>query len=354
MTDWNAQHSTVEAATSGLDMTMPGTDFNGGSQYWGSKLTQAVSSGQVPQSRLDDMVRRVLAAWYLLGQDSGYPATNLKANVLGTHKTNIRATARDGIVLLNNEGDILPLKKPGKLGLVGSAAVANPQGINSCTDQGCNTGALGMGWGSGTASYPYFSAPADAIKTRAQADGTQISLSSSDSTSSVSSVVDGADAAIVFITSDSGEGYITVEDNAGDRNNLDPWHNGNELVKAVAAASDNVIVVVHSVGPVILETILAQPNVKAIVWAGLPSQENGNALVDVLYGDANPSGKLPYTIAKSAADYGIKTSQGNDDFKEGLYVDYRKFDKEGIAPRYEFGYGLCKLARNASFRRKGP
>ncbi|KAI1643127.1 glycoside hydrolase family 3 protein [Daldinia loculata] len=340
MTDWNAQHSTVEAATSGLDMTMPGTDFNGGSQYWGSKLTQAVSSGQVPQSRLDDMVRRVLAAWYLLGQDSGYPATNLKANVLGTHKTNIRATARDGIVLLNNEGDILPLKKPGKLGLVGSAAVANPQGINSCTDQGCNTGALGMGWGSGTASYPYFSAPADAIKTRAQADGTQISLSSSDSTSSVSSVVDGADAAIVFITSDSGEGYITVEDNAGDRNNLDPWHNGNELVKAVAAASDNVIVVVHSVGPVILETILAQPNVKAIVWAGLPSQENGNALVDVLYGDANPSGKLPYTIAKSAADYGIKTSQGNDDFKEGLYVDYRKFDKEGIAPRYEFGYGL--------------
>ncbi|KAI2774478.1 glycoside hydrolase family 3 protein [Daldinia loculata] len=340
MTDWNAQHSTVEAATSGLDMTMPGTDFNGGSQYWGSKLTQAVSSGQVPQSRLDDMVRRVLAAWYLLGQDSGYPATNLKANVLGTHKTNIRATARDGIVLLKNEGDILPLKKPGKLGLVGSAAVANPQGINSCTDQGCNTGALGMGWGSGTASYPYFSAPADAIKTRAQADGTQISLSSSDSTSSVSSVVDGADAAIVFITSDSGEGYITVEGNAGDRNNLDPWHNGNELVKAVAAASDNVIVVVHSVGPVILETILAQPNVKAIVWAGLPSQENGNALVDVLYGDANPSGKLPYTIAKSAADYGIKTSQGNDDFKEGLYVDYRKFDKEGIAPRYEFGYGL--------------
>ncbi|KAI0134794.1 glycoside hydrolase family 3 protein [Daldinia grandis] len=340
MTDWNAQHSTVEAATSGLDMTMPGTDFNGGSQYWGSKLSQAVSSGQVPQSRLDDMVRRILAAWYLLGQDGGYPATNLKANVQGTHKTNIRATARDGIVLLKNEGGILPLKKPGKLGLVGSAAVTNPQGINSCTDQGCNTGALGMGWGSGTAAYPYFSAPADAIKTRAQADGTQISLSSSDSTSSVRSAVDGADAAIVFITSDSGEGYITVENHAGDRNNLDPWHNGNELVKAVAAASDNVIVVVHSVGPVILETILAQPNVKAIVWAGLPSQENGNALVDVLYGDTNPSGKLPYTIAKSATDYGTSTSQGSDDFKEGLYVDYRRFDKEGISPRYEFGFGL--------------
>ncbi|KAK6953717.1 glycoside hydrolase 3 [Daldinia eschscholtzii] len=341
MTDWNAQHSTVESATSGLDMTMPGTDFNGGSQYWGSKLTQAVSSGQVPQSRLDDMVRRILAAWYLLGQDSGYPAINLKANVQGTHKTNIRATARDGIVLLKNEGNILPLKKPKKLGLVGSAAVANPQGINSCTDQGCNTGALGMGWGSGTASYPYFSAPADAIKARAQTDGTQIGLSASDSTSSFRSAVDGADVAIVFITSDSGEGYITVENHAGDRNNLDPWHNGNDLVKAVAAASENVIVVVHSVGPVILETILAQPNVKAIVWAGLPSQENGNALVDVIYGDTSPSGKLPYTIAKSAADYGTSSVRGaNDDFKEGLYVDYRRFDKEGIVPRYEFGFGL--------------
>ncbi|KAI0376320.1 glycoside hydrolase family 3 protein [Hypomontagnella monticulosa] len=340
MTDWNAQHSTAPAATSGLDMTMPGSDFNGGSIYWGSKLTQAVSSGQVPQSRLDDMVRRILAAWYLLGQDSSYPAINLKANVQGNHKTNVRATARDGIVLLKNEGNILPLKKPAKLGLVGSAAVVNPQGMNSCTDQGCNTGALGMGWGSGTASYPYFSAPADAIRTRAQADGTQISLSSSDSTSSVGSAVNGADVAIVFITSDSGEGYITVENHAGDRNNLDPWHNGNDLVKAVAAANKNVIVVVHSVGPVILETILAQPNVKAIVWAGLPSQENGNALVDVLYGDTTPSGKLPYTIAKSANDYGTGVVRGNDDFKEGLYVDYRKFDRDGIEPRYEFGYGL--------------
>ncbi|KAI1206010.1 glycoside hydrolase family 3 protein [Annulohypoxylon truncatum] len=340
MTDWNAQHSTAPAATSGLDMTMPGSDFNGGSIYWGSKLSQAVSSGEVPQSRLDDMVRRILAAWYLLGQDSGYPATNLDADVQGTHKTNIRATARDGTVLLKNEGNILPLKKPAKLGLVGSAAVVNPQGMNACTDQGCNTGALGMGWGSGTASYPYFVAPADAIKARAEADGTEISLSASDSTSSVSSTVDGADAAIVFITSDSGEGYITVEDNAGDRNNLDPWHNGNDLVKAVAAANDNVIVVVHAVGPVILETVLAQPNVKAIVWAGLPSQENGNALVDILYGDANPSGKLPYTIAKSADDYGTSVVPGNDDYKEGLFVDYRRFDQDGIEPRYEFGYGI--------------
>lgn len=72
----------------------------------------------------------------------------------------------------------------------------------------------------------------------------------------------------MFINSDSGEGYITVENNAGDRNNLDPWHSGNSLVAAVAAVNKKTIVVIHSVGPLILESILANPNVVAVVWAG--------------------------------------------------------------------------------------
>lgn len=201
-----------------------------------------------------------------------------------------------------------------------------------------------MGWGSGTANYPYFVAPADAIKARAATDGTTITQSTTDTTSSVASTVSGADAAIVFITADSGEGYITVENNVGDRNNLDPWHSGNALVQAAAQANTNVIVVVHSVGPVILETILAQPNVKAIVWAGLPSSESGNALVDILYGATSPNGKLPYTIAKTTADYGTSVVSGDDSFKEGFYIDYRHFDQANIAPRYEFGFGLCKCS----------
>ncbi|KAH6661054.1 beta-glucosidase 1 [Truncatella angustata] len=340
MTDWNAQHTTSQSANAGLDMTMPGSDYNGGTVLWGSKLTSAVSSGQVQQSRVDDMVRRILAAWYLTGQNSGYPSINIQASVQGTHKTNVRSVARDGIVLLKNDGGVLPLKKPAKLALVGSAQIVNPSGPNACTDRGCNTGALGMGWGSGTANYPYFVAPADAIKTRAATDGTTITQSTSDSTDSVASTVNGADAVIVFITSNSGEGYITVENNVGDRINLDPWHNGNALVQAVSQASKNVIVVVHSVGPIILETILALPNVKAIVWAGLPSSESGNALVDILYGSTSPSGKLPYTIAKTTTDYGTSVLSGDDSFKEGLYIDYKHFDQAGITPRYEFGFGL--------------
>ena len=95
-------------------------------------------------------------------------------------------------------------------------------------------------------------------------------------------------------------------------------------------------------GPVILETILALPSVKAVVWAGIPGQESGNGLVDILYGSTSPSGKLPYTIAKQASDYGTAIVTGDDSFTEGLFIDYRHFDHAAIAPRYEFGFGLCK------------
>lgn len=78
----------------------------------------------------------------------------------------------------------------------------------------------------------------------------------------------------------------------------------------------------------------------------MPGQESGNGLVDILYGSTSPGGKLPYTIAKQASDYGTAVVSGNDNYPEGLYIDYRHFDKEGIAPRYEFGFGLCKSSRH--------
>lgn len=185
------------------------------------------------------------------------------------------------------------------------------------------------------------SAPLDAIRSRAVRDGTNITTSTTDSPSAGASAAASADVALVFITADSGESYITVEGNAGDRNDLDPWHNGNELVKAVAAVNKKTIVVVHSVGPIILETILAQPNVVGIVWAGIPGQESGNALADILYGSSTPSGKLPYTIAKQTSDYGTQwLASGDDSFTEGLFIDYRRFDALNISPRYEFGFGL--------------
>jgi Glycosyl hydrolase family 3 C-terminal domain len=105
------------------------------------------------------------------------------------------------------------------------------------------------------------------------------------------------------------------------RKNLTAWENGDALVQAVAANNNNTIVVVHSVGPMIVEPWIDHPNVTAVVWAGLGGTETGNALVDVLYGTVNPSGRLPYTIAKSPSDYPAQLISGGSD-NEILDITY--------------------------------
>jgi hypothetical protein len=123
------------------------------------------------------------------------------------------------------------------------------------------------------------------------------------------------------------------------------------VAKECGKGAGDVVVVIHTVGPVILENFIDLPNVKAVLIAGLPGQETGNALVDVLFGDVNPSGRLPYTIAKKEEDYGPDSKikylpspmdglSPQQNFSEGLYIDYRYLDKHDIEPRYAFGHGL--------------
>ncbi|KAG8737691.1 hypothetical protein FRC12_017053 [Ceratobasidium sp. 428] len=358
MSDWWATHSGATAVNAGLDMTMPGdTTINSGSTYFGSNLVSSVNSGQVSQSRIDDLATRILAAWYLVGQDSGYPAVNFDSwninsgfnqhvNVQGNHGTLIRTIGAASTVLLKNKGAALPLSSPKTIGVVGNDAGPNSQGINGCSDRSCNNGILGVGWGSGTAEYPYLINPLDAIKTKASSIGATVTSSTSDTDlGAAANAARGKDVAIVFISADSGEGYITVEGNAGDRNNLQAWHGGDALVAAVAAVNKNTIVVVHSVGQIVVEPWIDHANVTAVLWAGLQGQEAGNAVVDILWGAVNPSGRLPYTIAKSASDYSasVVTSGGGTvqiPYNEGLKVDYRAFDANNITPRFEFGFGL--------------
>ncbi|KAH9010572.1 beta-glucosidase [Lactarius pseudohatsudake] len=362
MSDWSAQHSTISAIT-GLDMTMPGDiTFNSGTSYFGANLTAYVQNGTIPAARVDDMATRILAGWYLLGQDSpSYPHTNFNAfqpldeatnehiDVQDDHDKVVREVGAASTVLLKNVNGALPLKKPRKLVLVGSdAGPAHVAGPNEFSDQGGVDGILAMGWGSGTAWFTYLISPYEALQARAQKDHTSFSwfFNDFDLVGAGTAAIQ-KDAAIVFLQSDSGEDYITVDGNEGDRNNLTAWHNGDALVKAVAAQNNNTIVVVNSVGPIILEPWIDHPNVTAVVWAGLGGTETGNALVDILYGAVNPSGRLPYTIAKSPSDYSAQLVIGgsgeeivNITYSEGLFIDYRHFDAANIAPRYEFGFGL--------------
>lgn len=99
-------------------------------------------------------------------------------------------------------------------------------------------------------------------------------------------------------------------------------------------------------GAVIVEDIKNNPNVTAILWAGLPGQESGNAITDILYGARNPSAKSVFTWGKKREDWGTDiiytpTETPNQlDFDEGVFIDYRHFDKQAIEPSYEFGFGL--------------
>ncbi|EKM48811.1 glycoside hydrolase family 3 protein [Phanerochaete carnosa HHB-10118-sp] len=357
MSDWYATHSTT-SANSGLDMTMPGDIFLGIGSYFGDALVDAVNDGSVNESRVDNMATRILAGWYLLGQDSGYPPVNFNAkdplssenrhvNVQGDHASLIRTIGAASTILLKNQGGILPLNKPSSIAVIGSGAGSNPLGPNACLDRSCDIGVLGMGWGSGSANYPYLIAPLDSITNRSQADGTKVSSSLSDTDlSEAASVAQGKDVAFVFITADSGEDGYLVEGNTGDRNDLQAWHGGDALVEAVAAVNNNTIVVVNAVGPIIVNAWIEHPNVTALIWSGLPGQEAGNALVDVLYGVHNPSGRLPFTIAKSEEDYPAKVDASFSltileiPYTEGLFIDYRHFDAANITPSFEFGFGL--------------
>ncbi|BEI80764.1 hypothetical protein CcaverHIS002_0112930 [Cutaneotrichosporon cavernicola] len=357
MSDWGATHSGVHAVTSGLDMDMPG-DINfdqGKTSYFGPNLTEAVHNGSVSVDRLDDMAQRIVAGWYLVGQDENYPAVNFDSwgdknehiDVQDDHYKLIRHIGAASTVLLKNKDGALPLKKPRSIALIGEDMGPAPNGANGFQDRGGTLGTLAMGWGSGTANFPYLVDPLQAISVRAQKDRSTLNWHFNNwDLNGAKKVAASAEVAIVGINSDSGEEYITVEGNVGDRNNLSSWHNGDEVVKTVAKNNKNTIVVVHSVGPMTMDWI-DHGNITAVVWAGLPGQESGNALVDILYGDYNPSGRLPYTIAVKDEDYSarieyLNTSNTETDvnYTEGLYIDYRHFLKEKIKPLFGFGFGL--------------
>ncbi|KAI9057104.1 glycoside hydrolase family 3 protein [Trametes sanguinea] len=362
MSDWYATHSTSPAVNSGLDMTMPGDEFFGSfSTYFGNNLVNAVKSGDVPQARLDDMATRILAAWrvlqFMLGQDSEYPVVNFNSwlsflgkdvDVQGDHADLIRTIGAASTVLLKNQGSVLPLNAPQTMAIVGSGARSAIFGPNECLDHSCNDGVLGVGWGSGSASFQELVAPLDAITTRAKADKTAVSSwTLNDDTGLAANTAKGKQVALVFITADSGEASYTVEGNAGDRNDLQAWHGGDALVEKVASVNNNTIVVVNSVGPILMESWIDNPNGKLthLLWAGLPGQEAGNSLVDVLYGVVNPGGRLPFTIAKQETDYSARVIYDGSGtvqipYSEGLFIDYRHFDANNIEPRFEFGFGL--------------
>lgn len=348
VSDWAGQQAGVATANAGLDIVMP----DGG--YWGKNLTEAVKNGSVSIDRVDDMVTRQLASYYFLDQNTtSFPPANIYdpsvqhpiLDVRGNHAKLIRAIGAAGHVLVKNVKNTLPLKKPRRVSVFGydaenkAAPWTNPlrYGGGYEVNFGWNTfnGTMITGGGSGSNTPPYVISPFKAIQDRVIADRGALRW---DFFSVSPHIEASTDVCLVFINAYASESFdrVTLTDEFSDR-----------LVLNVAAGCANTVLVLHAAGPRVVEAWIDHVNVTAVIFAGLPGQESGNSLVDVLYGDVNPSGKLVHTIAKNESDYGnvLNSSVSFDafpqsNFTEGVYVDYKAFDRDGIEPRFAFGYGL--------------
>lgn len=327
---------------------------------------------------------RIIAAWYKMGQDSeSYPTPGIGMpyNISEPHefvnaldpkaKPTLFNGAVEGHVLVKNVNKTLPLRSPQLISVFGYDAQVpgqymppgNPPGNNpwkfgyepaifqvgdsfstTVVDepeiyQVALNGTLTVGGGSGGNNGPYISSPLDALQQRAYADNTVVMWDTTDSPNNLG-LMEASDACLVFINAFATEGL----DRAGVHDDY-----SDSLVKTVANTCANTVVIIHNAGLRLVDQFIDHPNVTAVVFAHLPGQDSGRALVSLLYGDNNFSGKLPYTVAKNESDYNVLyhehavTPYGlfpQSDFTEGLYIDYRDFDAKNITPRYEFGFGL--------------
>ncbi|OQE28763.1 hypothetical protein PENSTE_c003G07226 [Penicillium steckii] len=348
VTDWGAQHAGIAAANAGLDMVMPS------SEMWGDNLTIAIKNGSMEASRLDDMATRIIATWYQLKQTEGIPnpGIGMPADITVPHKEVIGKSpdsksvllqsAVEGHVLVKNTNNALPLKSPKMISVFGYDAAPSDFLEVSLAQQNesppYQNSTLYVGGGSGAGSAAYIDAPIDAIQRQAYEDDTSVMYNFYDQNPDV----DGSsDACIVLINDYATEGF----DRPGLRDEY-----SDELITNVASKCANTMVVIHNAGIRVVDDWIEHSNVTAVIFAHLPGQDTGRSLVDILYGRSNPSGRLPYTVAKKASDYGDLLSptqpEGDywlfpqSDFTEGQFIGYRAFDKENIKPRFEFGYGL--------------
>ncbi|WQF85900.1 Putative glycoside hydrolase, family 3, glycoside hydrolase family 3 domain, immunoglobulin [Colletotrichum destructivum] len=370
MSDWFATHSGADAINNGLDMNMPGPIGHAqaltGETYWGPNITRMIGDGSVSEARLDEMVRLIMTQYYLFDQDAAdYPAVDpsiiytiaAQSNLLDLvplepppsrdvrrdHAKLIRKLGAEATVLLKNVNGTLPLGNPTNIGVFGNDAADPADGL--VFGAGFEIGTLSVGGGSGTGRHTYLVSPLEAIRARARGTGARVQhilnnrvLAAGD----FSGLYPVPEVCLVFLNTFASEAY--------DRTSHEADWNSTLVVENVARRCPNTVVVTHSAG---INTLpwAGNPNVTAILAAHLPGQETGNSIVDVLWGDVNPSGRLPYSIPVDPKDTDIpivnlteaevtSPTAWQANFTEGLLIDYRQLDANDIDPLYEFGFGL--------------
>jgi beta-glucosidase len=346
MSDWGGTHSTAKAIMAGLDQEQPG------SGYFGDPLKKAVESGEVPLARVDDAVHRILRSLFAVGVWDNPPDRRRVVDVFKGLE-DAQTIAEESIVLLKNAGNQLPLSAAAtkSIAVIGSHAdVGVPSGGGSAqvNPPGGNAAPPPPGGGRGGAQY-FPSSPLKYI--RAKAPGAKVEYNEGTDPAAAAALAKASQVAIVFVNQPMSEGRdaatLTLPDKQDD------------LVAAVAAANSHTIVVAETGGPV---TMPWAGQVSAILEAWFPGIGGGPAIANILFGDVNPSAKLPVTFAKSDADLphpqvpglnllpppGAGRGAGGGGgmppfdvpYTEKLEVGYKWFDAGNREPLFAFGHGL--------------
>ena len=348
LTDWGGAHSVAKASAAGMDHEQPGWIF------YGDDLKKAVASGKVPAKELDDHVHRILRSMFATGVIDD-PAQKSVVDV-ATGFDVAQRIAEQSTVLLKNDHAQLPLDASkihsiavigphADVGMIsgGGSAQVDPPGGNAIMPPGKGqTHWLEEMW------FP--TSPLKSI--RAKVPGAKVQFDSGADPAAAAELAKASDVAIIFAYQWESEGM--------DLDSLSLPHQQDELIAKVAAANPHTIVVVESGGPVTMPWV---DQVSAILEAWFAGSRGAEAVANLIFGDANPSAKLPITFPKSEAHLPhptvVKPPKATVDadrqgwkriaaglppfdvtYDEGVKVGYKWYDAENKPVLFPFGYGL--------------
>ncbi|MET3938423.1 beta-glucosidase [Paenibacillus sp. PvP094] len=320
VSDWGAVNERADALSAGLELEMPASGGIGE-----GKIIQAVENGKLSLEKLDRAVERLLTLIFKAADQQRKGATYNKDE----HHQLARKVASESMVLLKNEDQLLPLKREGKLALIGAFARKprfqgggsshiNPTQVDDIVEEVTRV----AGTESKISYAPGYRIEADDIDDQLMAEAVQAAQA--------------ADTAVVFVGLPDryeSEGY--------DRSHLRLPDNHIRLIEEVAKVQSRIVVVLSNGSPVEMPWL---PQVKAVLEAYLGGQAVGGAIADLLYGEVNPSGKLaetfPEQLSHNPSFLNFPGEGDRVDYKEGIFVGYRYYDKKQIEPLFPFGYGL--------------
>ncbi len=343
MSDWGAVHSTEKAARAGLDQ-QSGEEMDS-QVFFGQPLKEAVEAGRVPRERLDDMVRRILRSMFASGvvDDPSKPGGIID---YGADAAAAQAITEQSLVLLRNRDGALPLAKGlQRIVVIGAHAdkgVLSGGGSSQVIPVG---GVAVPGLGPRDFPGPLVYDPSSPVKAIAAASGgARVEYDGGDDIPRAAEAAKGADAVILFAHQWTAEMFDVPDlalPDAQDR-----------LIEAVAAANPRTVVVLETGGPVRMPWL---PPTAAVIEAWYPGARGGEAIARALFGEVNPSGRLPMTFpadetqlprAKIANESESKDTGGRAEvnYFEGAVIGYKWFDRNGVKPLFPFGYGISYTA----------